>query len=181
MKAVAELLADNAGRRGDRPAYTDDRRTVTWAELEDRTARLASGLNVDRGARVAILLDDGAGVVEAVLATTRAAAVGVLLSPHSTAAELEHLLEDSAPDLLITSERHLPKITNGPPVVLLDEIEAGERQPRDDLGLDEPAWLIYTSGTTGAPKAAVSTQRAALWSPFECYGGMLGLSDQDDE
>jgi acyl transferase domain-containing protein len=51
--------------------------------------------------------------------------------------------------------------------------------PRDDLGLDEPAWLLYTSGTTGTPRAAVFSQRSALWSPVACYQPLLGLSASD--
>jgi acyl transferase domain-containing protein/short-subunit dehydrogenase/acyl carrier protein len=51
--------------------------------------------------------------------------------------------------------------------------------PRDDLGLDEPAWLLYTSGTSGTPRGALSSQRSALWSSVACYLPRLGLSATD--
>ncbi|GHE61891.1 type I polyketide synthase [Streptomyces capitiformicae] len=51
--------------------------------------------------------------------------------------------------------------------------------PRDDLGLDEPAWMLYTSGTTHRPKGVLSTQRAALWSVAACYAPIFGLSAED--
>ncbi|WP_439657959.1 alpha/beta fold hydrolase [Lentzea sp. HUAS TT2] len=184
MKPISELLMDNARERGSSDAYGDDRRTVTWSALAERTGRLAAGLGVERGARVAVLLDDGVDLVEAVLAVARAAAVCVLLSPHTTETELRQLLTDCEPSLVITDPRQVPKLPASLRVVVTgDGFEAlatsGQGSPRDDLGLDEPAWMLYTSGTTGAPKGAVSTQRAGLWSPLTCYGPVLGMTAED--
>ncbi|WP_228122192.1 type I polyketide synthase [Saccharothrix syringae] len=188
VRPIPELLADHARHRGDRDAFTDDRRAVTWAALADRTARLAAGFGVARGARVAFLLDDGVELVEGLLAATRAAAVGVPLGPRATDAELAHLLADCDPDLLVVDRRHLPRVAGCRARLLVagtgdsdfEALATGPAvPPRDDLGLDEPAWMVYTSGTTGTPKAAVSTQRAALWSPVACYGPLLGLSADD--
>ncbi|UMP07488.1 type I polyketide synthase [Amycolatopsis sp. EV170708-02-1] len=181
--------------QGDKIAYEDDFRAVTWSELEARTARLAAGLGAGRGDRVALLLGNGVALVEALLAVSRAAAVGVLVSPHSTEAELARLFADCEPSLVVADRQRLPQVLalgyDRTRVVVIgtepgDDLAHVEgaatdpaRRPLDDLGLDEPAWLIYTSGTGGAPKAAISTQRAALWSPVHCYGPVLGLSAQD--
>jgi acyl-CoA synthetase (AMP-forming)/AMP-acid ligase II len=80
VRPLPELLKDNARVHGDKVAYEDDSQAVTWRDLEARTARLAAGLGVGRGDRVAVLLGDGVPIVEALLAVTRAAAVGVLIS-----------------------------------------------------------------------------------------------------
>ncbi|WP_049564047.1 type I polyketide synthase [Streptomyces sp. SBT349] len=197
VRPVPELLTDNAARHGGKLAFTDDRRGVSWAELERRTARLAAGLDVDRGARVAFCLDDGVELVEGLLATVRAAAVGVPLSPRGTDAELAALWEDCDPAVLVTDRRNLPRIARvtagrSPRLVVTGEGAApdtvshfealatqGPAAPRDDLALDDPAWLLYTSGTSGAPRAAVASQRSALWSPVACYRPRLGLSATD--
>ncbi|MEU3641892.1 type I polyketide synthase [Lentzea sp. NPDC034063] len=179
VRPIPLMLAENARLRGGRNAYSDGRRTVTWSELDDRTARLAAGFGVERGARVAVLLDDGVELVEAVLATARASAVGVLLSSSATGPELTRLLDDCRPDLLITNERLLAKLSGALPRVAMLEDLLADGVPRDDLGLDELAWLLYTSGTTGAPKAAMVTQRAGLWVPATSYGPLFGLSEQD--
>ncbi|MFJ9009271.1 SDR family NAD(P)-dependent oxidoreductase [Streptomyces canus] len=198
VRPVAELLVENSSRYGGKLAFADDRRTLSWAELELRTRRLAGALGVARGARVAFCLDNSVELVEGLLATVRAAAVGVPLSPRGTHAELAALLADCDPEVLVVDRRQLARIASvvgersprlvvtgeGPVpegVVHFDDLVADGRspEPRDDLGLDEPAWLLYTSGTSGTPRAAVASQRSALWSPVACYVPRLGLAADD--
>ncbi|MFD4946405.1 beta-ketoacyl synthase N-terminal-like domain-containing protein, partial [Streptomyces sp. NPDC058409] len=50
---------------------------------------------------------------------------------------------------------------------------------RDDLALDEVAWLLYTSGSSGVPKGVLSTQRNRLAPVATGLVGVLGLSEQD--
>ncbi|MEV8428836.1 type I polyketide synthase [Streptomyces chartreusis] len=202
VRPVAELLVENSLRHGEKPAFTDDRRAVSWAELERRTARLATGLSVGRGARVAFCLDNSVELVEGLLAAVRAAAIGVPLSSRGTDSELTDLLTDCDPAVLVTDRRNLPRIarltagrsirlvvTGGgadeggsppPDTTWFEDLATGPSSaPPDDLGLDEPAWLLYTSGTSGTSRAAVSSQRSALWSPVACYLPRLGLSATD--
>ena len=145
---IPQLLSRNAQLRGERTAFADDQRRVTWGELDRRTARIAAGLGVERGARVAFCLDGGVDLVEVVLAAVRAGAVGVPLSPHCTDAELTALLADCAPAVLVTDERHRPQVARATAglgdlrvVVAGDDLPAAGA-PRDDLGLDEPAFML---------------------------------------
>ncbi|MFH9574376.1 type I polyketide synthase [Streptomyces sp. NPDC017454] len=50
---------------------------------------------------------------------------------------------------------------------------------RDDLALDEVAWLLYTSGSSGSPKGVLSTQRNRLTPVAAGLVGVLGLSERD--
>ncbi|CAL9342130.1 2-succinylbenzoate--CoA ligase [Streptomyces sp. enrichment culture] len=54
-----------------------------------------------------------------------------------------------------------------------------ETPARDDLGLDETAWLLYTSGSSGTPKGVLSTQRNRLAPVAAGLVGVLGLSERD--
>ncbi|MGW2381842.1 type I polyketide synthase [Streptomyces sp. NPDC001658] len=201
IRPLAELLRAHAAAAPARVAFADDVRRVTYAELERRTGRLAAylaGAGVRRGDRVAICLGNRVEMVESVLAAVRAGAIGVPLNPRSSEAELAHFLDDSGATVVVTDPAHLPLLGSRPVRVLLTgtgpvpadapggtalfrdaaESEAAEA-PRDDLGLDEPAWMLYTSGTTHRPKGVLSTQRAALWSVAACYAPIFGLSAED--
>ncbi|SDH42033.1 type I polyketide synthase [Pseudonocardia oroxyli] len=200
IRPLPDTLRAHAAGSGTTIAFRDARRAVTYAELEARTGRLAGHLvagGLARGERVAILLGNSVEVIESYLAATRAAAVGVPVNPHVTAGELDHLLRDSGARVVVTDRVRLPLVhlVAGPDVRVLvtgegtapDGAESfaalaaatPDEPARDDLGLDEHAWMLYTSGTTGLPKGVLSTQRNALWSVASCYVPIPGLSADD--
>ncbi|SEE98568.1 Acyl transferase domain-containing protein [Streptomyces sp. 3213] len=189
------ILREHSHRIGDKTAYLDDRRAVTYRELERRTARLAGHLvrlGVSRGDRVAIHLGNRVELVEAWLGVLRAGAIGVLLNSAASDEELAYFLDDSGAVAIVTEAPVAqPAAVRQVIVVGRDELADGSHDfeelagtdsgtaARDDLGLDEPAWIHYTSGTTGQSKGVVSTQRSALWSVEKAYVPAYGLEQQD--
>ncbi|MEV7783520.1 AMP-binding protein, partial [Kitasatospora sp. NPDC088351] len=202
IRPLPELLAEHARDSSDKTAFRDAVRGVTYAELHARTGRIAghlADLRLQPGDRAAILLGNSVEVVEAYFGILRAGAIGVPLNPHATEAELTHLLDDSGARVVITDAARaagldalargradLRVIVTGegpvPAGTLSFETLAGTdpaTPARDDLGLDDPAWMLYTSGTTGRPKGVLSTQRNCLWSVAACYVPVPGLSAED--
>ncbi|MFI9463113.1 type I polyketide synthase [Streptomyces xiamenensis] len=193
----------NAERLGDAVAFEDARRAIGWAGIERRTARVAghlAALGVARGDRVVLCAGNRAETAESYLAVTRAAAVGVPVDPRATEDELTHFLDDSGARALLLDAAEAPRFARvlagrDLAVVLIGERTGADPVPgpsyedlattdpaepaRDDLGLDDTAWLLYTSGTTGRPKGVLSTQRSCLWTVQQCYTGVLGLSESD--
>ncbi|MGW1149016.1 AMP-binding protein, partial [Streptomyces sp. NPDC002454] len=207
VRPLAEALRLHAARAASGTAFSAGRHKVTWAELERRTARVAghlSRLGIRRGDRVLLCLPSRLETVEGSLAVLRAGAVGVPLDPKAADGELAHVLADSgavaafaeAPLLarlrraangrtplragVVVGPAGSPAEQPGHPVPY-EELAATDapEPPRDDLGLDEPAWILYTSGTTGTRKGAVTTQRALLWSTAAAYAPLLGMSERD--
>ncbi|MFE2187850.1 beta-ketoacyl synthase N-terminal-like domain-containing protein, partial [Streptomyces sp. NPDC059455] len=200
IRPLPELLKAHAARRGTQTAFADSRRGVNYAQLEGRTRRLAGHLAQLRllpGDRAAIYLGNCVETIESYLAIARASAIGVPINPHSSTAELAYLLDDSAARVIVTDHTRLPQVRRLQAerphltVVVTGDEESGavpfdalaETEPqqpaRDDLGLDDIAWMLYTSGTTGRPKGVLSTQRSCLWSVAASSAGVLGLSETD--
>ncbi|MEV6134349.1 AMP-binding protein, partial [Streptomyces violaceusniger] len=202
IRPVPELLRANADRFGDKPACSDGHRTVSHAELERRTRRLAghlAGLRLHPGDRAMICLGNRVEMVESYFGVLRANGVAVPVNPRSTDAELSYLLADSGARLVLTDVAHadqfdrlreqFPELRvvvsgDGPlpkGFIAFEPLPDTEPEPaaRDDLGLDEIAWMLYTSGTTGLPKGVLSTQRNCLWSLAACYVPVTGLTAED--
>ncbi|WP_146193937.1 type I polyketide synthase, partial [Streptomyces sp. MA5143a] len=200
IRPLSRILTDHAARFSDKVAFRDARRTVTYAELDTRTRRLAgrlADLRLGPGDRAMILLGNRVEVVESYFGVLRAGAVGVPVNPHVSDAELAYLLEDSGARVVITDEARLDRLlrvrrpTVGVIVVGDGEPPAGclafedcvGSEPAsaapDDMELDDVAWMLYTSGTTGRPKGVLSTQRNCLWSVAACYVPVPGLTPDD--
>ncbi|KOV60814.1 type I polyketide synthase [Streptomyces sp. MMG1121] len=202
IRPLPELLVHQARHFGGKVAYRDAQRSVSYTDLELRTRRLAghlAELRLQPGDRAAICLGNRVEIVESYYAITRASAIGVPVNPQSSDAELAHILDDSGARIVITDHLHVEQLRRLLPdrphltaVLVGDEPVPSDflpyesfatREPatpaRDDLGLDDLAWMLYTSGTTGRPKGVLSTQRNCLWSVAACYVPVPGLGPED--
>ncbi|MGH7040668.1 MAG: class I adenylate-forming enzyme family protein [Acetobacteraceae bacterium] len=104
---VGALLRRQASARGDRIAYEDARRSVTYAALERRTAALAvllQEMGLRMGQSVALLLPNSVAWVEACLAILRAGGVVVPISYDATEPEIGYRLADADCRVAITTE-----------------------------------------------------------------------------
>ena len=205
IKPIAEHLKEKAKKLGSKTAFVDAQTSVTYEDLEQRTARLATALQemgIMPGDRVAIHFPSSVPWIEACLAIVRRGAVVVPISYDATDDEALYRLEDSGSRAIISTAaraRRLDKLRSQVPsvktVVLrglaasgapsdvrsYESLLAGAVSPDADQGtdLDAPSFILYTSGTTGKPKGALLTQRGMLWVVAACWVPIAGLCSDD--
>lgn len=176
-------LARRAATTGERIAIIEAERTLSYAALEDRSARCAAWLaarGVGRGDRVAIVLANRAAFLEAVFAAARLGAIALPINTRLAPPELREILDDAEPRVLLHETSLQERIdracrdTRSAPLRLAaggapDAYEAalaGVAPHRDVVPVtpDDPMLLMYTSGTTGTPKGALLPHRKTLFN-----------------
>src|SRR5581483_10853478 len=101
---AADVVREHAAVRGDRVALRHGDRALTYAELDERTNRLANALlaaGVRAGSRVAYLDRTAPEAIELLLAAAKIRAVAVPLNWRLAPPELLDVLRDSGTPLLI--------------------------------------------------------------------------------
>jgi malonyl-CoA/methylmalonyl-CoA synthetase len=151
---------------------------LSYAELRSETARFAAALDargVAAGDRVAVQVEKSAQAVLVYLASLATGAVFVPINVANTAHEVEHVLRDSRPRLLIVRPQDravLAPLAAHCGVAGLETLGAAGEGSLADLvagcaagarravarGSEAPAAIVYTSGTTGRSKGAVLTR-----------------------
>jgi malonyl-CoA/methylmalonyl-CoA synthetase len=130
---------------GDQPAVAVGERKLTYAELRGAAAAVAERL--DGVARAAVWATPSLETVVAVVGALCAGVELVPLNPKLGTGELQHILSDSAPEVVLKPED-------------VDIDARGETLPAGDTDPEGTALVVYTSGTTGKPKGALLSERA---------------------
>ena len=198
---IATLLDRHAKIRPEQVAYWDATRSVTYAQLADRTSSIAASLAkgyLKEGDRIAIYLPNGVDWIEACLAALRAGAIVVPISFDAAEGEISYRLTDADCGLVVTSAARKELVGKicleagispsvifagpgaeeaGPSIAKL-AVTRGAAAPDPD-NIDRSSFIIYTSGTTGRAKGVLLSIRGMLWISAACWAPIGELTDKD--
>jgi fatty-acyl-CoA synthase len=179
-----DWIAHFGRRTPDKLAVVDlgSERRLTYAQFDARISRLAGylrdRLGIARGDRVAVLALNTSDTLEVQFACGRIGAVFLPLNTRLTVPELQYIVGDAAPSLMIHDADladialSVAKLCNVPSALLLGpngsyEAAIAAAKPLDKaeiVTLDDISTIMYTSGTTGQPKGAIITHGMTFWN-----------------
>ncbi len=165
---LATILQESAVAYGSRAVAVLDGRTLTYAELEAASGRVAGALlraGLQNGDRVGVKLPNSFEFLYAYFGILKAGLVMVPINPLLKTAEIGYVMEDSGAARLID--------TLDDPLLHAEAPAAAVHTNADDTAV-----IIYTSGTTGKPKGA-ELSHFQLYLNCTIAGETFGVRPQD--
>jgi len=199
---LGQILKVNAKKFPNNIALKDSERAFTYPETNRRVNRLAHSLlslGLNKGDKVAVLLENSLEIVEVYLATAKAGLVIVPINFRLFGPEVEYIVNNSDAKAFIAHDEFTPTVDAiGPNLrdvgpdnyIVVGEEREGYREyeafmreaPEDEPEIKvapEDTWiLIYTSGTTGKPKGVVRSHESHI--AFYLINGVdFGFNEHD--
>lgn len=171
--SIVTVLDDLAETSGDRPFAKFPETELTVAEIAERSRWIAAGLSrlgVRKGDRVGVMLYNRPAFVEAFFGTLRTGAKFVPVNVSLKGEDLDHVLSDAAPTVMVVGPDCLDNYGEAAHDVehrfgleerrpdgadRFETLVAETEPPAVDLSSRTPASITYTSGTSGLPKGVV--------------------------
>lgn len=162
--------------------------TLSYQQLNEQSNALAfyftNQLGLVKGDRIAILAEN---CLEYILLFGVAQKTGCILVPLNyrlRAAELDYLLQDAQPKLIISETKFNPELQQAtnyqsvPHKLDLSDLNTSASQNSSDFPIievneDDPVFILYTSGTTGFPKGAIYSHKMLFWNSINTALSLL--------
>jgi amino acid adenylation domain-containing protein len=170
-QSISERFENTVRRYPNRAAVKTRNLELTYNELNEAANRVAWAILERQGEGnepIALLLEQGATVIAAIIGLLKAGKIYVPLDPSYPLARLRIMLGDSQASAIVTNHRNMQvaqTLAQGPlQVINIEDIDSNfsAKNPSLCISHDAFAYIFYTSGSTGQPKGVVDTHRNVL-------------------
>jgi len=184
---LAGVVRRHAAERAQHTWMEFEGRTLTYADLGERTDRVAAGLVAagvtptgDGAGRVAVLAKNHPAILELLIGAVKCGAVGLPVNWRLAAPEVSYIVGHSRASVLVVGPEFVETVVKiepelGEVTTILQLGDGGHypsyetwlaAQPAEDPGHedgpDDVILQLYTSGTTGLPKGVQLTNASVL-------------------
>ena len=169
-QCIFQLFEEQVVKTPDAIAIYDEKRKVTYSELNKKANKLARHLHASgavEGSLVGVCIERGTDLLVALLAIQKAGCTYIPLDPIYPKDRLALILEDGNPVIMLTERKLLNNLPETPAKnIYIEEVAAYENESDENTNFmvtpETVAYLIYTSGSTGRPKGVQIQQRALV-------------------
>lgn len=179
---------EQVARHADRLALRTKTSELTYAELNllaNHVAHAVLSVSGEAPQPIALLLDQDAPLIAAILGLLKAGMFYVPLDARHPQARNAHMLQHSGARLILCDERNAAMAQQlageGCSTLRLDQIDLSRptENPRLALSPGHLAYVFYTSGSTGQPKGVVDNHRNVLHNIMRYTNGLrIGCDDR---
>ncbi|PHR21788.1 MAG: acyl-CoA synthetase [Sphingopyxis sp.] len=176
---MADIWENIAQAIPDKPAIVDGDKRYSWAEYEDRAARVAQVLTdhgLKQGAKLSVYAYNSAEYLETQFGAFKARICPVNVNYRYLEAELTHVINNSDSEALVYQAQFAPRVAairdQLDQIKLFLEIDDGSGEHLDGAVAyeealqaaepmpviersDDDLYMLYTGGTTGMPKGVM--------------------------
>ncbi|UFZ03315.1 amino acid adenylation domain-containing protein [Bradyrhizobium ontarionense] len=184
-KCLHDLWRDRLRLHGDRTALMCAGATMSYAEADQRSDRLADELRARGGGPESIIatcMERSFEAVIAIIAILKAGAGYLAIDPSHPLQRIAWLVQDANASIVMTSGGTAARLADCGAVVmqvdrLVPAVVASPPSVREAHPLNA-AYLVYTSGSTGNSKGVIGTHRGMV-NRIAAQAGICRFEDDD--
>lgn len=172
LKNIVGYLENTEKLFGEKLAYVDENRSITFTELKNNALQIASGLLdvVTIGSPVLIYMNKSVEVIEAFLGVAYTGAFYVPIDIHMPYQRVKLIVDTLSANVVVTRKcDDIPdEIKTTCKVYYIEDLyEAAVDRDAIDLRQQrcidtDPIYAIFTSGSTGVPKGVLVSHRSVI-------------------